>query len=192
MRPGAARPRCDPSSYTSRSLDADGELHSTARTTPPRSPRASARPSTSSRTTCASLATSSSLFGTAAVKRVHGLVPVQPADARRSSSTSASSSTFSRSARTMRPCFFSFTRWISSRAEIGHRCRNAAHASCRRRVEPCPSRCMVRASTSRRCTRYAIRRRSVSRAFLALSPSYVRVSRLTSADMVENRVHHHP
>src|SRR6266850_4297402 len=43
-----------------------------------------------------------------------------------------------------------------------HKMILAAHASCRRRVEPCPSRCSVRASTTRRCTRYAIRRRCLT------------------------------
>jgi hypothetical protein len=50
-----------------RLLDAASESHSTARTTPPRSPRASARPSTS-RTRCAFWAALSSTFRTAAVK----------------------------------------------------------------------------------------------------------------------------
>jgi len=65
--------------------------------------------------------------------------------------------------------FSSFTRWISLRAEIGHRCWNAAHASCRRKVVPCTSRCLARASTTRRRTRYAIHRRFVLRTFLAFA-----------------------
>ena len=73
---------------------------------------------------------------------------------------------------------------VSPRSQDGYRGR--------RRVELCPSGCLVRASTTRRCTRYTIRRHSVSHAFLALFPSHIRVSGLTNAGMVENREHHHP
>jgi hypothetical protein len=92
---------------------------------------------------------------------------------------------------------FALARRVSLRPQAGSRrgrrwgtAARAPRARAAGGVEPCPSRYSVRASTTRRCTTYAIRRRFVSRAFFAFSFSLplshllLRVSGLTGAGMV--------